>query len=824
MSNAAPDPVDDQSAPLSESNNTHARNGDAEGVVHAHSENGGASNTAAIREGKERAKAVMAASGVSVNSDQAHEMDSGETNAPESSSHPVNGTSQGRKRSRSGSQIPNHGSDSEAQSQARADVQDYLLNLYQQRDQTHAESLNIQSIYVRDLFTQLRTDAEYYKDLRQQRQVDPAAVFGIGYAGYGNGHTGERMHLLYPMQRKAPGGRRSKGVQVSRKDTQLHAELLEELVPVRLDIEFDKIKLRDTFTWNLRDRITSEEAFAQTLVEDFQIPIDHAAGVIREVSREIKDQVGNHFPHVFFEDKPLDPNQPYFAYKNDEMRILIKLNITIGQHTLVDQFEWEINNPLNNPEDFARQMGRDLSLSGEFVTAIAHCIREQIQLFTRSLYLRDHPFDGRTIEDSDLRDGFLSSPLPSVFRPQQAAKDYTPYLYELNEADIQREELSILREQRRQKRSVTRRGGIALPDLKDRQRTVRTLIVSSVLPGAAETVESSRLFKLSRSASGRSRRTTGRGDGGDDSDESESEESVDDSPAVQSQVLTGTARTRGIRGAATAAQAAMRANLGRSATPELAALHHHETRTSARRFGGALEGREESVAEPTSLIIKLRISRQKYREWWRNRSNGRTGEYPQQQSHSSTPLMATQTNTPQHSQPAGPMHPPPSPAVSTMTGGAGNNTEPRTPSRSQSKTPAPKEQSEHSYYPDGRLDAPYPQPAGQAPVPPPPWMEEALAALRLKPDYENHSFEGQMRWTAVDRTTGQSARLDPLPPGAQPPANLKFQYLPRIRCNDCPGKVYTAGPGTTLENFEVHLKRGEHQKHVRARLEKEAAK
>ena len=144
------------------------------------------------------------------------------------------------------------------------------------------------------------------------------------------------------------------------------------------------------------------------------------------------------YPFAFSDEDALDPELPYSAYKNDEMRVLIKLNITIGQHTLVDQFEWDINNPCNSPEDFAAAMARDLSLSGEFTTAIAHCIREQSQLFTKSLFSVGHPFDGRPVEDSDLVSAFLQTPLPSVFRPQQQAKEYAPYMYELSEADLER--------------------------------------------------------------------------------------------------------------------------------------------------------------------------------------------------------------------------------------------------------------------------------------------------------------------------------------------------------------------------------------------------
>jgi SWI/SNF-related matrix-associated actin-dependent regulator of chromatin subfamily B protein 1 len=421
--------------------------------------------------------------------------------------------------------------------------------------------------------------------------------------------------------------------------------------------------------------------------------------VKQQVNREIQEQIQDYYPHAFFDDDALDPTLPYAAYKNDEMRVLIKLNIAIGQHTLVDQFEWEINNPHNSPEDFARQTAADLSLSGEFTTAIAHSIREQCQMFTKSLYITGHPFDGRPVEDTDIRENFLPSPLPSVFRPMQSAKDFSPYLYELSEAELERAELSIMREQRRQKRSVNRRGGPALPDLKDRQRTVRTLIVSSVLPGAAETIDESHLFKAVRKTKERRRGMD------EDSDDSESDDSAPESPAP-SMMTGGTARTRGIRGAATAAQAAMRSAMGRSMTPEVSALQQsqHELRT-ARQL--RYEARDESVAsEPARLIVKLKISPAKFREYLRN---------PKAflQKATSTPLMA-HTPTPARSTPgATSMPPPPSPAVApraTPAPAASSVTaSPQPPS-----TPTPTSQSHQkwNYDPDGRADAPWPMAQG----------------------------------------------------------------------------------------------------------------
>jgi hypothetical protein len=84
------------------------------------------------------------------------------------------------------------------------------------------------------------------------------------------------------------------------------------------------------------------------------------------------------------------------------------------------------------------------------------------------------------------------------------------------------------------------------------------------------------------------------------SDESDSDDSVLESPAP-SQLTGGTARTRGMRGAATAAQVAVRSALGRSATPEIATLQTlHESRSSrSLRY----EARDESVPEPDYVMV-----------------------------------------------------------------------------------------------------------------------------------------------------------------------------------------------------------------------------
>lgn len=550
--------------------------------------NGSTADT--ISEGKQNARAGMEASDMSGVSTAINGT---------SQANGTDGSAQIRKRSRDGPMPQSSGVSGKMAVRTReTPVEKIQLEQYVNREFEYAAAAAWHNP-TQELQQQKRAERDFYLQLRRETQGNPAVLYGAGYEGFGNPRTDLRHQhpqLLYPTNRRRPGNRKTRELRVSRRDMKIQSEQLEDLVPIRLDIDSDKIKLRDTFTWNLHDRVVSPELFAEKLVEDLGLPLETSGQLIRDIAKAVSEQLVEYYPHVYMHDEPLDPELPYTAYRNEEMRILIKLNITIGQHTLIDQFEWDINDPRNSPEEFALRMTDELSLSGEFTTAIAHSIREQAQMFTKSLYIVAHPFDGRPIEDPDLSASFLPTPVASAFRPYQAAKEHTPYLYELNEADLERTEISLSREQRRQKRSVNRRGGPALPDLKDRQRTIRTLALSSVIPNSAATFEESNVIK--RTGSGRRRGYTQRDDDSDEFDDSD--DSDEGSPAIGPHLAQGTARTRGMRGAATAAHAALRASLGQSATPEPLL---HEPRVSARRQ----QYREESVEEPDKLVVRLKL-------------------------------------------------------------------------------------------------------------------------------------------------------------------------------------------------------------------------
>lgn len=75
-----------------------------------------------------------------------------------------------------------------------------------------------------------------------------------------------------------------------------------------------------------------------------------------------------------------------------------------------------------------------------------------------------------------------------------------------------------------------------------------------------------------------------------------------------------------------------------------------------------------------------------------------------------------------------------------------------------------------------------------------------------------------MRPFSVDASSHESVKAN-LAPGAPAPHGVRLGFWPRIRCNDCPGKLYTAQPGRVEQDFEVHLRNRRHIESTRRRAE-----
>ncbi|XP_014671696.1 PREDICTED: SWI/SNF-related matrix-associated actin-dependent regulator of chromatin subfamily B member 1-like isoform X2 [Priapulus caudatus] len=198
------------------------------------------------------------------------------------------------------------------------------------------------------------------------------------------------------------------------------ANAMEELVPIRLDMEIEGQKLRDTFVWNKNETLITPEQFAEILCDDLDLnPLNFVPAVAQAIRQQI-------------EAFPLDN----ILEEQSDQRVIIKLNIHVGNISLVDQFEWDMSEENNSPEEFALKLCSELGLGGEFVTAIAYSVRGQLSWHQRTY-------------------AFSESPLPVVevpYRTQSEAEAWTPFLETLTDAEMEKK----IRDQDRNTRRMRR--------------------------------------------------------------------------------------------------------------------------------------------------------------------------------------------------------------------------------------------------------------------------------------------------------------------------------------------------------------------------------
>ncbi|PKY53733.1 SNF5-domain-containing protein [Rhizophagus irregularis] len=319
------------------------------------------------------------------------------------------------------------------------DVQKQYLEQYVRRDTLYQKALDLQHKRQMNIISEKRKEITQAELRHQTRQS--TLLFGPGYEGYGNGITGTKFRIVYPHDRKRP-------------------KKTKEFKLLEID-GADGYKLRDTFTWNINETLITPEHFAEVLCDDLHFPVATFVPAIEEADNE----------------NILSNSEE--SNIHEELRILIKIDVTIGNISLVDQFEWDVNCQKNDPELFAEILTAELGLGGEFRTAIAHSIREQIQIYVKSLILVGHPFDGSPIQDDDLRQSLLP-PVTNIIRKEDTVDQHTPILVELTEAEIDKIEKDRERDARRKRRQTRGRRGVILPD-REPPKTHRTLLHSTTI-------------------------------------------------------------------------------------------------------------------------------------------------------------------------------------------------------------------------------------------------------------------------------------------------------------------------------------------------------
>ncbi|GJJ16102.1 hypothetical protein Clacol_010381 [Clathrus columnatus] len=324
----------------------------------------------------------------------------------------------------------------------------------------------------------------------------------------------------------------------------------EDLIPIRLELDVEHHKLRETFVWNVNDPLVKPESLAQSIVDDFKLASHYVQTIAKAIHEQLQEhapepeettnvhsgvldstteawwgawrkrirtqrgfvrtrwqseddaddessnsdrkvikgrkkrrKLGVDVPEVMGETpmslEELRPKEPVSGLDMDEeWRILIKIHVLVGSMKLEDQFEWDLACTTNSPEQFAIQYTAELGLPGEFTTAIAHQIREQVYVYRKAIL---SGLAGQPVEDDELRPTFLP-PLTrsTIARTLDNANAHMPLLNYLSDGEIERNEREREKEIKRRRRTVRSKtaggglhqfttGGRIMPD-----RTYRT--------------------------------------------------------------------------------------------------------------------------------------------------------------------------------------------------------------------------------------------------------------------------------------------------------------------------------------------------------------
>ena len=110
----------------------------------------------------------------------------------------------------------------------------------------------------------------------------------------------------------------------------------------------------------------SPEQYAEVICDDLDLnPVNFVPAIAAAIQQQLDGTQSNDFAENLLKEQT-------------DQRVIIKLNIHVGNISLVDQFEWDLSDERNQPEEFAKKLCADLSLGGEFVTAIVYSIRGQV--------------------------------------------------------------------------------------------------------------------------------------------------------------------------------------------------------------------------------------------------------------------------------------------------------------------------------------------------------------------------------------------------------------------------------------------------------------
>ncbi|KAJ7601028.1 hypothetical protein C8J56DRAFT_24231 [Mycena floridula] len=161
-------------------------------------------------------------------------------------------------------------------------------------------------------------------------------------------------------------------------DMERQAERRTALVPIRVEFETETQRVRDCFVWNLRETLIKPETFARAFCYDLELPnTPWADTVATQIRAQLEDHEAVATMGIGMDGVVDDGTSLEEGDEVAECRVLLAIDVQIGNYHLVDTIEWDLLSPLT-PEVFSQKLCMELGLSGEAIPLIAHAIHEEL--------------------------------------------------------------------------------------------------------------------------------------------------------------------------------------------------------------------------------------------------------------------------------------------------------------------------------------------------------------------------------------------------------------------------------------------------------------
>ncbi|KDQ16751.1 hypothetical protein BOTBODRAFT_30664 [Botryobasidium botryosum FD-172 SS1] len=232
----------------------------------------------------------------------------------------------------------------------------------------------------------------------------------------------------------------------------------EVLIPIKIDIDTETHRIRDSFVWNLNEDTITPDMFARTLCQDIDIPTHpYAEQIATSIRAQLEENAGvAGFDVREGDDVDVDSgvDEKGEIKEDPDCRVILALDVQIGTYHLIDHIEWDLSPPSSSlkpvvtPESFARHLCADLGLTGEAAPLIAHAMHEEILRHKRDA------IEWGVLGGDQRRKG--SKVLKGVWRDWVEAKEYGPRLEVLSAEEMEKREMERERAARRLRRDTSR--------------------------------------------------------------------------------------------------------------------------------------------------------------------------------------------------------------------------------------------------------------------------------------------------------------------------------------------------------------------------------